>query len=55
MVLSITKMEDRGATIAVSGAIWLKRLLKDFNNVVNKPIPIHYDDLIIILRFARNV
>ena len=45
MALLSIKAEYRGATIAACKAVWLKRLLKGFNKLVNKPIFIHCDNL----------
>ena len=42
--LSNTEAEYRGAAIATYETIGLKRLLKDFNESVNKPIHIYYDN-----------
>ena len=45
VALSSTEAEYRAAVVAACDAVWLKRLLNDFNELVKKPILIHYDNL----------
>ena len=47
-------MDYRGATVVAREAVWLKRLLKDFNELVNKPILIQCDNLSSI-QLAKNL
>ena len=42
--MSNTEAEYRDTNIAACEAIWLKRPLKDFNESVDKPICIYYDN-----------
>ena len=51
--LSSTGCEYKGAAIATCEAIWLKRLLKDFNESVDEPIRIYCDNQSNI-QLARN-
>ena len=44
IALSRTEAKYRGAAIATCEVIWLKRLLKDFNESFNKPIRIYYNN-----------
>ena len=53
VALSSTEAEYRAAAVAACEAVWLKRLLKDFNELVNKPILIHCDNLSSI-QLAKN-
>ena len=53
VALSSTEAEYRGAAIATCEAIWLKRLLKDFNEPVDEPIRIYCDNQSSI-QLARN-
>ena len=43
VALSSTEAEYKGTTIATCEEIWLKWLLKDFNESVDKPIHIYYN------------
>ena len=53
VALSSTEAEYRGAAIATCEEIWLKRLLKDFNEPVDEPIRIYCDNQSSI-QLARN-
>mgnify|MGYP007076051133 CR=1 FL=1 len=44
VALSSTKVEYRGASIAICEAIWLNWLLNDFNESVDEPIHIYCDN-----------
>ena len=53
IALSRTEAKYRGAAIATCEVIWLKRLLKDFNESVDEPIRIYCDNQSNI-QLARN-
>ena len=40
-----TELEYWGAIVVAYKAIWLKRLLKDFNELINKLILVHYNNV----------
>ena len=45
MALSSMEAEYRDGIVAACKAIWLKRVMKDLNELVNKPILVHCENL----------
>ena len=54
VALSCTEAEYTAPAVADCEAVWLKRLLKDLNELVNKPTLIHCDNLSSI-QLAKNL
>ena len=44
IALSSNEAEYRDTAVAAYAVVWLKRLLKDFNELANKPILMHYNN-----------